>query len=99
MAAVINTNVGAFPGLPGGTSSAVDLTAPQQIKATPGLLLRISCIVAGSLTLLDSTTSSGYAIFETTTMTAGQVVNMGGFPFFGGLYASGVSGSFALAFT
>lgn len=100
MAATITRSIGVPAGSPGGNSSAVALTSAQQIKASAGLLFTISCVVAGDLTLLDSTTSTGNAIFETTTMTAGQVVNLGGFPFFNGLYASAVTtGTFAISFS
>lgn len=99
MAATINRNVGVSAGSPGGNSSAVALAAAQQIKASAGLLFTISCIAAGDLTLLDSTTSSGNAIFEGTTLTEGQVITLGGFPFFNGLYASTVTGTFAISFT
>lgn len=97
--AVIMRNIGITPGQPGGNASITGLTAAQQIKASAGLLFTISCVAAGDLTLLDSTTDTGNAIFESTSMTLGQVVTLGGFPFFNGLYASTVSGTFAISFT
>lgn len=99
MAATINSNVGVSPGLPGGTSTALAITAAQQIKGAPGLLFTILCIAAGTLTLLDSTTNSGTELYVTPSMTAGQTISLYGFPFANGLYVSAVTGTFNLSFT
>jgi hypothetical protein len=54
MPATIAGPVAASPGLPGGCSSALNITVPQVIKAAPGIAVLLSCLApgsAGSLTL------------------------------------------------
>jgi hypothetical protein len=100
MAATINLNIKASPGLPGGQSNAENITAAQQIKGSPGLLFTVVCLVAGTLTLLDSTTGTGQTLWISPSMTVGQVIPLYGFPFANGLYVSAVSGgTFNLSFT
>lgn len=100
--ATINTFVKVPPGLPGGVSSALDLTAAQAIKAAPGILARVVCVVAGSITVNDSATTGGATtgnqIFSGA-MTAGQVLPLD-WPCFAGITVSAVSaGQFSLSFT
>jgi hypothetical protein len=77
MAATIVGPVATSPGLPGGVSVAINLTSAQVVKATPGICAKISCIVGGSLTLNDCTTTGAAAAANeiySGTLTAGQVV-------------------------
>ena len=63
--------------LPGGVSAAYDVTAPAVIKAYPGIVVTVSCITAGSLTLNDSATTGGAALTNeiwSGALTAGQVL-------------------------
>lgn len=53
------------PGLPGGINEALDVTAPAVIKATPGILVRVQVLVAGSagnLTINDCATLGAAAV-------------------------------------
>jgi len=91
------------PGLPGGVLAALNVTAPAVIKAAPGIVCSVSCIVAGTLQLNDCATtgaaSAANAIFSTTTMTAGQVVTLN-WPCATGIVAGTVStGTFAVSFS
>ncbi len=59
------------PGLPGGILAALNVTAAGAIKASAGILVRISVLIAGTagnLTVNDTATSGGVA-------TANQVFN------------------------
>lgn len=101
MAATINTGATTPPGLPGGNSTALAVTATGAIKSLPGLLYTIVNVgtASGSITLLDSTSSTGTTLYTNTAVAAGASVFLYGFPFFNGLYVSAVSGTFNLAFT
>jgi hypothetical protein len=76
-ATVVGPVQGIAPGLPGGLSAAYNVTAPGVIKSAPGVLVRVSCITAGSVTLNDSATTGGAAITNEIwagSLTAGQVL-------------------------
>jgi hypothetical protein len=45
---------GISPGLPGGISAALNVTAAGVIKAAPGVLVQAVCVIAGTITLNDS---------------------------------------------
>lgn len=104
MAATIQTSVpGVAPGLPGGVSSAINITAAQVIKAKPGVLATLVCVVAGSITLNDSATTGGAGatneFYTNASMTAGQVVPLN-WPCFAGITASVVTtGTFSISFS
>lgn len=53
----------ATPGLPGGTSAALDITAATVVKATPGICVKVSVVVAGSSagTVNDAATTGAAA--------------------------------------
>jgi hypothetical protein len=56
-------------GLPGGSSAALNVTAPGVIKAAPGILMRIAVIAAGSagnLTINDATSTGGARVLRVT---------------------------------
>lgn len=103
MAATITVGKGQLAlGLPGGSSSALNVTAAGVIKASPGILALVSCIAAGTITINDSASTggdtTGNEIF-TMAMTVGQVVPVN-FPCFNGITVSAVSaGQFALSFS
>lgn len=99
MAAVINWDISIPPGSPGGTGSALGITAVEQIKDAPGKLWEIICIAAGTITLLDGTSGGGNTLYVSPSMTIGQTISLNGFPFFTGLYVSAVTGTFNLSFT
>lgn len=100
------TIAGPFNGLPpaGASSAAYNIAAAGPIKATPGRLYTLVCIAAGTITLNDSATTGAAAaaneIFPAAlAMTAGQVINLNGWPCGVGITASVVTGTFALAFS
>jgi hypothetical protein len=99
MAALINWDLSIPAGSPGGTGSALGVSAVEQIKDAPGKLWQIVCVAPGTITMLDGTSGSGTTLYESASMTAGQTINLGGFPFFTGLYVSAVTGTFNLSFT
>ena len=55
--------VSATPGLPGGTSAVLNITAATVVKATPGICARVSVVVAGTAagTVNDVATTAGAA--------------------------------------
>lgn len=93
---------GIAPGLPGGVSAAYDVAAAGVIKNAPGVLVRISCITAGSITLNDSATTGGAALTNeifSGSLTAGQVVELD-WPCAAGITVSAVTSAVvALAFS
>jgi hypothetical protein len=69
--------VAASPGLPGGTHAALNVTAATVIKAAAGILNKITCSVAGSITISDTTTTGGGTatnLVWSGSLTAGQVL-------------------------
>lgn len=101
MPATIVSPVNVASGLPGGISSAINITAAQVIKAKPGLCVRLTCIVAGSVTLNDCATTGAAAAtneFFTGALTAGATVELN-WPCGTGIVASAVTGNFSLAFS
>lgn len=65
------------PGNPGGVRAAYDVAATGVIKATGGILSKVTCQTAGSLTLNDSATTGAAAITNqiwSGSLTAGQVL-------------------------
>lgn len=99
MAAVINWDINIPAGSPGGTGSALGITAAEQIKNEAGKIWQIVCVAAGSIELLDGNSGAGDVLLPSTAMTAGQVLPLGGFPFVTGLYVSAVTGTFNISFT
>lgn len=99
MAAIIQTGVKVSAGQPGGNSSALALTAGALIKTGPGLLFTIVSVGGTALELLDGTTGSGTILYNNAAITAGQVIELGGFPFFSGLYIESLTGAFNLSFS
>ncbi len=71
--------VSAPPGLPGGVFGAYDVAAPAVVKASPGIVFRVSCATAGSLTLNDAATTGAAAITNqiwSGSLSAGQVLDL-----------------------
>jgi hypothetical protein len=101
VAASIVGPVRASPGLAGGISAALNLTAPQVIKNAPGVCVKVVCIAAGNLTLNDAVTTGGASaaneFYTFTGMTVGQVVPLD-WPCAAGIVASVATGTFAIAF-
>lgn len=65
------------PGLPGGISAALDVTAPTVIKSAPGVLASVVCVVAGSATINDTATTAAATTANqiwSGSMVAGQVL-------------------------
>lgn len=89
-------------GLPGGVSAAINLTAPQVIKAAAGVCAKVSCIATGNLTLNDVATTGGAAatneFFTATGLTAGEVIELD-WPCATGIVASVATGTFAISFS
>lgn len=56
--------VGVAPSLPGGNRASLDITAAVTVKAAPGILQKVSVIVAGSAagTVNDVATTGGVAV-------------------------------------
>lgn len=102
MPATIVGPVSASPGLPGGASSAINITGAQVIKGRPGLCVRLTCITAGTPTLNDAATTGAAAAsneFFSGALTAGQVVPLN-WPCAAGIVVSAVSaGVFSIAFS
>lgn len=91
------------PGLPGGIGSALNITAAETIKASPGICNKLVCEVAGTITLNDAaSTGASDAANEiyTGAMTAGQVLPLD-WPCFAGITVSAVTGGgqFSLSFS
>lgn len=101
-ATIVGPVQGIAPGLPGGLSAAYNVTAPGVIKAAPGVLARVSCITAGSLTLNDTAMTGGAAVTNeiwSGSLTAGQVLELD-WPCAAGIVASAVTSALvAIAFT
>ena len=98
MPAIINWIDNPPTGTHGATGSALALAEPEQIKNAAGKLWHIVCVLPGSLTLLDGNSGEGETLLPPTMMIAGQIMSFDGFPFFTGLYASEVTGTFNLSF-
>ena len=102
MAATIAGPIQNLTGLPNGSSSALNLTAAQVVKAAPGILNKISCIVAGSITINDLAVNSGAGAANeiwSGSLTAGQVLELD-WPCITGITVSSVtSAQLCLAFT
>lgn len=67
------------PGLPGGNSAALNVTAAIVLKAAPGFLGKVVCVTAGSLTLNDNSALTGNSAANeiwSGSMTAGQVLQL-----------------------
>ena len=101
------TNVA--PGLPGGISSAINITAAQVIKAAPGICATLICVApgsAGSLVLNDCATTGAAAatneLFSKlfSALSAGQVIPLK-WPCGAGIVVSSVptAGVFSIAFS
>lgn len=79
MATIVGPVQNIAPGLPGGASAAYNVTAVGVIKGAPGVLVRVSCITAGSITLNDLATTSGAGLANQIwggSLTAGQVLEL-----------------------
>jgi hypothetical protein len=66
-------------GAPNGSFAALNLTTAQVVKAAPGVLYKVVCVVAGSITLNDLASTSGSAAANTIftgSVTAGQVIEL-----------------------
>lgn len=102
MAATIAGPVQAAPGLPGGVSAAYGVNAIGVIKAASGVLYRISCGTAGSLTLNDAASTAGSNATNqiwSGSLTAGQVLELD-WPCAAGITVSAVTSAVvSLAFT
>jgi hypothetical protein len=106
MAATIATAAGVSPGLPGGQSSALNLTAAQVIKPAPGVLVTIVCVTpgTGSLTFNDVLTVGAAAaaneIITLAAPAAGAVIALN-WPCAVGIVASSVptGGQYSVAFS
>ena len=103
MAATIQTGIqGISTGLAGGTSSAANITTNQVIKAAPGIIARLVCIVAGSINLYDCATVGAEAatnlVYSNTAATVGQTFELD-WPCGAGICANVASGTFALSFS
>jgi hypothetical protein len=64
------TNVGpvsASPGLPGGTSAALNLTAAQVVKASPGILFKLLVVAPGTGTTFTVNDSNALVTAQTVT--------------------------------
>jgi hypothetical protein len=96
-------------GLPGGVSSAINVTAAGVIKAAPGILASISVVApgsAGNLTLNDTTSVGGAASTNEIlsipfgTLSAGKVLKFL-WPCASGICISAVptGGQFSMAFS
>jgi hypothetical protein len=98
MAANINLNIGLSPGLPGGRSSALNVTATGLLIAGPRLLGTIVSTVTGTLTVNDCQSAPGAAnqVFSAS-VTAGVPVNFNLFPLFSGIYVSALPAGAALS--
>jgi hypothetical protein len=109
MAATIVGPVAASPGLPGGTSAAINVTAAQVLKAAPGICATLICIAPGSassLVLNDCTTTGAAAATNEffsklfSALAAGQVIPLK-WPCGAGIVVSSVptAGVFSIAFS
>lgn len=109
MPATVVGPVAASPGLPGGVSSAINITGAQVIKAAPGIAVTLICIApgsAGSFTLNDCTTTGAAAasneIYSAlfSALAAGKVIPLN-WSCSTGIVVSSVptAGVFSLAFT
>jgi len=78
-----------------------NLTAPGVIKAKPGTVVSVVCLTAGSLTLINDTTSGGaganLAGFPAT-MTKGQVLPLNSLASVG-ISAKAVTGAYNVVFS
>lgn len=103
MAATIVLDIpGLSPGLPGGASSALNLTAAQVLKALPGICVKLICVVSGNLTLNDSATTGAATLanefYAATAAAVGTVVELN-FPCAAGITASAATGQWAISFS
>lgn len=76
-ATIVGPARGVAVSIPGGCSVAYNVTATGAIKSAPGIVAKISCATAGSLTLNDALTAGGSSITNqiwSGSLTAGQVV-------------------------
>jgi hypothetical protein len=101
--------VNVAPGLPGGVSSAINITTAQVIKAAPGIAVTLICVAPGSassLVLNDCTTTGAAAATNEffsklfSALAAGQVIPLK-WPCAAGIVVSSVptAGVFSLAFS
>lgn len=109
MPATLVGPISSSPGLPGGVSSAINITAAQVIKAAPGICATLICVApggAGSIVLNDFATVGGAAttneIFARlfSALAAGQVIPLR-WPCAAGIVVSSVptAGVFSIAFS
>jgi len=98
MAATINRNISMSAGLPGGCSSALNVTTTGLVLAGPRLLGTVVSSTSGTLTINDcqSGPGAGNQIFSAS-VTAGVPVNFNLFPMFSGIYLSAIPASSALS--
>lgn len=76
-ATIVGPINGITPGLPGGVSAAYQVNATGVLKNAPGVLAKVVCITAGSVTLNDSATTGGAAATNeiwSGSLTAGQIL-------------------------
>lgn len=101
-ATIVGPAQGISTGLAGGLSAAYNVTATGVIKGAPGVLARISCATAGSITVNDATSTGSSAITNqiwSGSLTAGQVVELD-WPCVAGITVSALTSAVvALAFT
>jgi hypothetical protein len=101
--------VSAAPGLPGGVSSAINITSAQVIKAARGICATLICIApgsAGSVVLNDCATTGAAAATNEffsklfSVLSAGQVIPLK-WPCGAGIVISSVptAGVFSIAFS
>lgn len=101
MAVTINRNIGVSAGQPGGTSSALNITATGLVIAGPRLLGTVVSTVTGTLTINDCQSGPDAAnqLFSAS-VTAGVPVSFNLFPMFSGIYISAIpAGVVALSFS
>lgn len=98
MATNIQRNIQLSAGLPGGSSSALNITAAGLVVAGPRLLGTVVSSASGTLTINDCQAGPGAAnqIFSAA-VTAGVPVNFNLFPMFSGIYLSAIPASAVIA--
>lgn len=99
IAATLVGPISVSPGLPGGTSAALQINAAGVIKAGPGILVRISVVTAGSITVNDAATTGAAGAANQIfigAVTAGQVIELD-WPCGAGIVVSSVTGGAVIA--